>query len=124
LEIVDNAGRIVAIELLAAAQAYDLQSIDAPRAPHTDSLWQRIRRAVPTYRDDRPLADDMTIAFRIIADETPPPLPNPGTIRPGPEASVNGAGLAALASVTSVGAAGKLGADAAANDGLATAHAG
>jgi len=124
LEIVDNAGRIVAIELLAAAQAYDLQSIDAPRAPHTDALWQRIRCAVPTYRDDRPLADDMSIAFRVIADETPPPLPNPGTIQPGPDASVNGAALAALASVTSVGATGKLGADAAANDGRATAHAG
>ncbi|MCX4150574.1 histidine ammonia-lyase [Paraburkholderia madseniana] len=121
LEIVDNAGRIIAIELLAAAQAYDLQSIDAPRAPHTDALWQRIRRAVPTYRDDRPLADDMTIAFRIIADETPPPLPNPGNIRPGLDASVSDAACAALASV---GATGKLGADAAANDGRATAHAG
>ncbi|KAE8753549.1 histidine ammonia-lyase [Paraburkholderia madseniana] len=124
LEIVDNAGRIIAIELLAAAQAYDLQSIDAPRAPHTDALWQRIRRAVPTYRDDRPLADDMSIAFRIIADETPPPLPNPGNIRPGLDASVSDAARAALASVTSVGAAGKLGGDAAAHGGRATAHPG
>jgi histidine ammonia-lyase len=124
LEIVDNAGRIVAIELLAAAQAYDLQSVDAPRAPHTDALWQRVRRVVPTYRDDRPLADDMTIAFRMIADETPPPLPNPGNIRPGLDASVGGAGLAALASVTSVATTGKVAADPAANDGRAAAHAG
>ncbi|HZZ04677.1 histidine ammonia-lyase [Paraburkholderia sp.] len=121
LEIIDNAGRIVSIELLAAAQAYDLQSIDAPRAPHTDALWQRVRRAVSTYRDDRPLADDMTIAFRLIADETPPPLPNPGNIRPGLDASVGGAGLAALASVAVTG---KLGADPAVNDGRAAAHAG
>jgi histidine ammonia-lyase len=124
LEIVDNAGRIIAIELLAAAQAYDLQRIDAPRAPHTDALWQRIRGVVPTYRDDRPLADDMTIAFRMIADGMPPPLPNPGNIRPGPDASVSSAGLAALGSVTNVSAAGKLGADPAANDGQAAAHAG
>jgi len=82
LEIVDNAGRIVAIELLAAAQAYDLQSIDAPRAPYTDSLWRSVRGVVPTYRDDRPLAEDMAIAFRMIADSAPPPLPNPGKMRP------------------------------------------
>ncbi|SDH90398.1 aromatic amino acid ammonia-lyase [Paraburkholderia phenazinium] len=82
LEIVDNAGRIVAIELLAAAQAYDLQTLDAPRAPYTDSLWRGVRRAVPTYRDDRPLAEDMALAFRMIADTAPPPLPNPGKMRP------------------------------------------
>ncbi|MDE1181748.1 histidine ammonia-lyase [Paraburkholderia sp.] len=82
LEIIENGGRIVAIELLAAAQAYDLQSIDAPRAPHTDALWRRVRNVVPTYRDDRPLADDMAIAFTMIAGDMPPPLPKPGNMRP------------------------------------------
>ncbi|MGF6774380.1 histidine ammonia-lyase [Paraburkholderia sp. GAS199] len=108
LEIVDNAGRIVAIELLAAAQAYDLQSIDAARAPHTDALWQRVRRLVPTYRDDRPLADDMSVAFRMIADGAPPPLPTPGTIRPEPSGTLgafDAAGLANLASVANLAAA-------------------
>ncbi|MGF6778377.1 HAL/PAL/TAL family ammonia-lyase [Paraburkholderia sp. GAS334] len=78
LEIIENAGRIVAIELLAAAQAYDLQTIDASRAPHTDALWRRVRGLVPTYRDDRPLADDMAAAFRLIADAAPPLFPTPG----------------------------------------------
>ena len=82
LEIIDNAGRIVAIELLAAAQAYDLQTGDVPRAPYTDSLWRSVRRMVPTYCDDRPLAEDMAVAFRMIADAAPPPLPNPGELRP------------------------------------------
>jgi histidine ammonia-lyase len=82
LEIIDNAGRIVAIELLAAAQAYDLQTGDVPRAPYTDSLWRSVRRMVPTYCDDRPLAEDMAVAFRMIADAAPPPLPNPGKMRP------------------------------------------
>jgi histidine ammonia-lyase len=81
LEIVDNAGRIVAIELLAAAQAYDLQATGAPPAPHTQALWQRVRQIVPTYRDDRPLADDMSVAFRMIAGEAPPPLPGPDKMR-------------------------------------------
>jgi histidine ammonia-lyase len=122
LEIIDNAGRIVAIELLAAAQAYDLQSIDAPRAPHTEALWQRVRRSVPTYRDDRPLADDMSVAFRMIADEAPPPLPNPGNIGPG--TSVEGAQQPARATVTRPTAAGSVraAASAAVDNGQAAAH--
>jgi histidine ammonia-lyase len=82
LEIVDNAGRIVAIELLAAAQAYDLQTGEVSRAPYTNALWRSVRRLVPTYCDDRPLAEDMAVAFRMIADAAPPPLPNPGKMRP------------------------------------------
>ncbi|MFM0296534.1 MULTISPECIES: HAL/PAL/TAL family ammonia-lyase [Paraburkholderia] len=124
LEIIDNAGRILAIELLAAAQAYDLQSIDAPRAPHTEALWQRVRRVVPAYRDDRPLADDMSIAFRMIADEAPPPLPNPGNIGPRPDTSVDGTELARPATVTSQAGAGhvRAAANIAVNDGHAAAH--
>ncbi|MFP3563642.1 HAL/PAL/TAL family ammonia-lyase [Paraburkholderia sp. SIMBA_030] len=121
LEIVDNAGRIVAIELLATARAYDLQTIDAPRAPYTDSLWQCVRRVVPTYRDDRPLADDMAIAFRMIADGAPPPLPNPGKMRPAPAtvtAATGGPGLAGLASVAGTPS----GSAMAANDGQPAAH--
>ncbi|CAB3799030.1 HAL/PAL/TAL family ammonia-lyase [Paraburkholderia fynbosensis] len=124
LEIIDNAGRIVAIELLAAAQAYDLQSIEAPRAPHTEALRQRVRCVVPTYRDDRPLADDMSVAFRMIADEAPPPLPNPGSIGPRPAISVDGAQQFARVPVTNLAAAGKVraAASAAVNDGHAAAH--
>lgn len=92
LEIVDNAGRIVAIELLAAAQAYDLQTGDVPRAPYTDSLWQSVRHVVPTYCDDRPLAEDMAVAFRMIADAAPPPLPNPGKMRPAVAGAVGDSG--------------------------------
>jgi histidine ammonia-lyase len=92
LEIIENAGRIVAIELLAAAQAYDLQTGDVPRAPYTDSLWRNVRRVVPTYRDDRPLAEDMAVAFRMIADAAPPPLPNPGKMRPAAAGAVGEVG--------------------------------
>ncbi|MGF6965953.1 histidine ammonia-lyase [Paraburkholderia sp. WC7.3g] len=107
LEIVDNAGRIVAIELLAAAQAYDLQATDAPRAPHTQALWQRVRQIVPTYRDDRPLADDMSVAFRMIAGEAPPLLPRPGKMRPRDATPGSGAEFGAGASTASLAAADK-----------------
>jgi histidine ammonia-lyase len=59
LQIVGNAETIFAIELLAAAQAYDLAP-DAPaRAPATERAHGRVRRLVSFYRDDRPLADDI-----------------------------------------------------------------
>lgn len=122
LEIIDNAGRIVAIELLAAAQAYDLQALDAPRAPLTDALWHRVRERVPTYRDDRPLADDMTVAFRMIADGTPPPLPNPGHVRPPFVAGTGAPDPASLVGLAELGT--TRGAGPAANDGAAAVHLG
>jgi len=105
LEIIDNAGRIVAIELLAAAQAYDLQATDAPPAPHTQALWQRVRQIVPTYRDDRPLADDMSVAFRMIAGEAPPPLPGPDKLRQRNFSVVADASIGKLAAASNLPAA-------------------
>ncbi|HKT91894.1 MAG TPA: aromatic amino acid lyase, partial [Paraburkholderia sp.] len=77
LTIIENSNRILGIELLATAQAYDLQPLDAARAPYTDALYASVRATLPTYRDDRPLSDDMTFAFRFVADGAPPPLPGP-----------------------------------------------
>jgi len=59
LEIIGNAESIVAIELLAAAQAYELQRDSAARAAQTDAIYARVRALVPPYRDDRPLGEDM-----------------------------------------------------------------
>lgn len=85
LAVIENSSRILGIELLAAAQAYDLQPVKAARAPYTEALYGQIRGAVQTYRDDRPLADDMTVAFRMIADGSPPPLPDQRATRVAPE---------------------------------------
>jgi histidine ammonia-lyase len=61
LQIVENTEAILAIELLAAVQAYDLaHDARAPaRAPATDAMYRRVRRVVSLYRDDRPLAGDI-----------------------------------------------------------------
>lgn len=72
LDIIENATRVLAIELLAAAQAYDLQPGDARRAALTDTVWQRLRGRVPSYCDDRPLADDIAAAAALLADAAPP----------------------------------------------------
>jgi histidine ammonia-lyase len=77
LAVIENSSRILGIELLAAVQAYDLQPVAAARAPYTEALYAKVRDVLPTYRDDRPLADDMTLAFHMIADGGPPPLPDP-----------------------------------------------
>jgi histidine ammonia-lyase len=59
LKILDNAEFILSIELLASAQAYDLQSGALARAPQTDLVYRAVRRQIPHYRDDRPLAADI-----------------------------------------------------------------
>lgn len=69
LSIIENVQRIVAIEYLAAAQAYDFQT-HAP-APGTARLHKHLRSQVPFYADDRPLADDMNAAWRMISGQDP-----------------------------------------------------
>ncbi|WP_332693305.1 HAL/PAL/TAL family ammonia-lyase [Devosia sp.] len=59
LAILDNLEAIIGIELLAAAQAADLRSDGLQHAPATEAIWRTIRAEVPTYADDRPLADDV-----------------------------------------------------------------
>jgi histidine ammonia-lyase len=58
LSILDNLERILAIELLAAAQAYDLQPQKRGKAQRTDALYRRIRTTIPIYGDDRPMNED------------------------------------------------------------------
>ncbi|WP_159946086.1 histidine ammonia-lyase [Rhizobium sp. 18065] len=55
LAILGNLQTILAIEVMAGAQAYDLQSGSADKAKRTAALYQRVRQNVPFYRDDRPL---------------------------------------------------------------------
>lgn len=67
LAILDNAEQILGIELLAAADAHDLQPDAQPRAPATAALQTAIRAAVPVYRDDRPLADHLLRGRDLVA---------------------------------------------------------
>jgi histidine ammonia-lyase len=71
LKIIDNAEIMVAIELLAAAQAYELQRTSAARAPQTDAVFRRIRGLIPSYRDDRPLGADIQKARELLREAPP-----------------------------------------------------
>ncbi|HLZ98392.1 MAG TPA: histidine ammonia-lyase [Steroidobacteraceae bacterium] len=66
LRIIDNAEFILGIELLASAQAYDMQSGTLARAPRTDLVYRMVRSQIPHYRDDRPLAADIERARNLI----------------------------------------------------------
>jgi histidine ammonia-lyase len=70
LKILDNAEFILSIELLAAAQAYDLQASPLARAPNTDIVYRAVRNRIPHYRDERPLAKDIERARLIIREPT------------------------------------------------------
>jgi len=71
LKILDNAQIILAIELLAAAQAYEFTPDTAARAPKTDEMYRRVRKAVKPYRDDRPLAGDVERVAKLLRTEEP-----------------------------------------------------
>jgi histidine ammonia-lyase len=68
LVILDNAEQVLAIELVAAAQAYDFQPQQLRRAPKTDAIYVALRAKIATYTDDRPLADDLGKALSFLRD--------------------------------------------------------
>jgi len=70
LKILDNAEFILSIELLAAVQAYDLQSGPLARAFNTDIVYRAVRSRIPHYRDDRPLGRDIERAREMIREPT------------------------------------------------------
>ena len=74
LKIIDNAQVILAIEWLAAAQAYDLQRESLSRAPYTDAVYGWLRARIPRYDDDRPLGADIQSARELLRE----PLPDLG----------------------------------------------
>ncbi len=72
LAILDNAEYILAIELMAAAQAHDFLASKATRAPGTDRLYVAVRSRVPLYGDDRPLNTDIESLRDLLAQTAPP----------------------------------------------------
>jgi len=71
LKILDNAESVIAIEVLAASQAYDLQSGTLARGRGTEAVYRAVRARLPSYRDDRPLAADIDQVRELLAE--PPP---------------------------------------------------
>ncbi|MGO6968481.1 HAL/PAL/TAL family ammonia-lyase [Rhizobium leguminosarum] len=72
LAVIDNAEYILAIELMAAAQAHDFLAATVPRAPGTDLVYKAVREHVSHYGDERPLNGDIE-AVRSLIRETAPP---------------------------------------------------
>jgi histidine ammonia-lyase len=70
LKILDNAEFILSIELLAAVQAYDLQTGGHARAPNTDIVYRAVRERIPHYRDERPLGRDIERVRELIREPT------------------------------------------------------
>ncbi|NRP69897.1 Histidine ammonia-lyase [Ensifer psoraleae] len=71
LSILDNLEQILAIELLAAAQAYDLQPRSRAKATRTASLYGCIRETISTYADDRPMNEDVDRMRNLMQGATP-----------------------------------------------------
>lgn len=71
LAIIDNLETILAIELIAATQAYEFRDPSQSRAAVTDDVYRDFRTHVPPYRDDRPLAGDFATATAFLHRQPP-----------------------------------------------------
>jgi histidine ammonia-lyase len=69
---IDDAGRVLAIEILCAAQALELRrEVGTLRpSPETEAVIGRLRAEVPTLRVDRFLAPDLAAAHRLVMSGT------------------------------------------------------
>jgi histidine ammonia-lyase len=63
-QIIENSWYVVAIELMAAAQAFDLWAPTKP-SPASQAAYQAIRKHVSMLEDDRPLHDDINKLARV-----------------------------------------------------------
>jgi len=71
LAIIDNAEHILAIELMAAAQAHDFLTASGTRARGTEAIHSAIRSVIDHYDDDRPLGADIETLKSLIAGQLP-----------------------------------------------------
>jgi histidine ammonia-lyase len=74
LDAVERAEKIVAIELLCAAQALDLDAVGEP-APAIAALHRAVRERVAPLSEDRPPADDITALHELVRDLPLSPAP-------------------------------------------------
>jgi len=66
-QIIENAWYVIAIELMAAAQAFDLRLPVKP-APATQAAYELVRRHVETLEEDRPLFEDINRLAKAVRD--------------------------------------------------------
>ena len=71
LAILGNLQTILAIEVMAAVQAYDLQAGSAEKVSRTEVIYRRVRETVPFYRDDRPLNGEVAKVRAMIGALSP-----------------------------------------------------
>ncbi len=65
-QIAENVRRVVAIEMITAAQGLDF--IHLSSSPAVEKVRRVLRKAVPTLEEDRPLADEIEKVARMISD--------------------------------------------------------
>ncbi len=75
LALIDNAEYILAIELMAAAQAHEFVGDTARRAAGTDAIHKTVRAVVSPYADDRPLSRDIEALRGLIRTASAPAIP-------------------------------------------------
>jgi histidine ammonia-lyase len=76
IQIAADVQAVVAIELLAACQSYDLLQPRLASAPGTAAIYRAVREEIGAYRDERPFGDVIARAVEILG-RAPPPIRTP-----------------------------------------------
>lgn len=71
LDIIANVKTVLAIELLAACQSYDLLDPKTAPAPRTMALYRALRSEIAPYDDGHPLSEDIAAAAAFIDGFSP-----------------------------------------------------
>lgn len=66
-QIIENSWHILAIELMAAAQAFDFRA-PVKSAPATQAAYEVVRKYVRKVEEDRPLFDDINTLARVVKE--------------------------------------------------------
>jgi len=66
-QIIENSWYITAIELMAAAQAFDFLAPTQP-SPATRAVHNLVRQHVPKLEEDRPLHNDINALMQVVKE--------------------------------------------------------
>ena len=64
-QIIENAWTVIAIEMMAAAQAFDFRAPTKP-SPACQAAYEVVRRHVKKLEEDRPLYNDINTLTKVV----------------------------------------------------------
>lgn len=69
--VIENCSQVMAIHLMALVQAVDCLGVAEKLAPATKAMYDKVRKIVPTFRDDTPKYEEIKALQAILLESSP-----------------------------------------------------